>query len=107
MSEDEIFNNESNTDAVFGSENTEVDTYDDLNFEEALENFLPTPQNTDKVKKRLPDWLIAMLTSVATCIVILVLYTVFIVPQFRPTAVISYSGEKKMIRIRKLNPPAI
>lgn len=59
-------------------------------FERELENYLPTPQNTDKVKRPMPSWLVALIASSLTCVLFLAVYSVFIVPRLRPAAVISY-----------------
>ena len=69
----------------------------ELNFSEELENYLPTAENTDKVKKPFPVWFTSLITAFVTCFVILTAYTFIILPNIRPSAVISYtqSGEKK------------
>lgn len=59
-------------------------------FEEELENYLPTPENTDKIKKPLPVWVIPIISSLITCVVLFVLHSLFILPNMRPYAVISY-----------------
>lgn len=66
---------------------------DEPSFAEELENYLPTPENTDKIKKPCPPWLLSLITAFATCVVILTLYTLLILPNIRPSAVISYAGE--------------
>lgn len=69
---------------------TEYEVGKESEFEKELENYLPTPQNTDKVKKPLPQWAISVLASFVTCIFILTLYSLLIAPKIRPAAVISY-----------------
>lgn len=59
-------------------------------FEIELENYLPTPENTDKVKKPLPKWFIPALVSCITCIVLFIVHALLILPNMRPYAVISY-----------------
>lgn len=66
---------------------------DEPSFAEELENYLPTPENTDKIKKPCPPWLFSIIAASATCVVILTLYTLIILPHIKPSAVISYTGE--------------
>lgn len=61
-------------------------------FETELENYLPTPENTDKLKKPMPQWAYSVIASVVTCTILFVVYALAVVPSMRPTAVISYSG---------------
>lgn len=60
------------------------------NFAEELENYLPTPENTDKVKKPRPKWFVPFVTAFTTCFLMLLLYSVLIFPHMRPSATISY-----------------
>lgn len=64
-------------------------------FEKELENYLPTPENTDKLKKPVPHWVYSVVTSALTCTVLFVIYALAVVPSMRPTAVISYSGTEE------------
>ncbi len=59
-------------------------------FERELENYLPTEQNTDKIKKPLPQWVWSVAASAATCIILFAIYSAFVVPRLKPAAVISY-----------------
>ncbi|MBO5060540.1 MAG: trypsin-like peptidase domain-containing protein [Clostridia bacterium] len=59
-------------------------------FERELENYLPTPENTDKIKKPMPQWAISVIASVVTCMVMFLVYSIAVVPKLRPSAVISY-----------------
>lgn len=59
-------------------------------FERELENYLPTEQNTDKLKKPMPQWVWSVAASAVTCIVLFTIYSVCIMPNLRPAAVISY-----------------
>ncbi len=59
-------------------------------FSEELEKYLPTPENTDKIKKPYPAWLISSITALCTCIVVLLVYSLLIFPHIKPSAVISY-----------------
>lgn len=61
-----------------------------LDFSEELEKYLPTPDNTDKVKKPRPKWFVSFITAFATCFLTLLLYTVLIFPHIKPSATISY-----------------
>lgn len=61
-------------------------------FEAELENYLPTPENTDKLKKPVPHWIYSVVTSALTCTVLFGIYALAVVPHMRPTAVISYTG---------------
>lgn len=60
-------------------------------FETELENYLPTPENTDKVKAPTPSWILSLVVSFLVCIVMLSAYTFMILPGMHPRAVISYS----------------
>lgn len=60
-------------------------------FEAELENYLPTLENTDKIKKPTPGWVFSVLSSALICIVMMIIYTYTILPHMRPHAVISYS----------------
>ncbi|MCR4692324.1 MAG: S1C family serine protease [Firmicutes bacterium] len=64
---------------------------DELSFSEQLENYLPTYENTDKVKKPFPVWFTSLITAFVTCFIILMAYTFIILPHIRPSAVISYT----------------
>lgn len=59
-------------------------------FEQELENYLPTAENTDKIKKPMPQWVLSVIASCVTCILFLTFYSFLIAPKLRPTAVISY-----------------
>ncbi len=59
-------------------------------FERELENYLPTPENTDKLKKKTPQWLFSAGVSTAVCIVLFLIYSLTVLPYLRPSAVISY-----------------
>ncbi|MCR4718588.1 MAG: S1C family serine protease [Firmicutes bacterium] len=79
----------------FDYENTKNEE-EELSFAEELENYPPTPENTDKIKKPFPMWFNSALTAFITCFVILTAYTFIVLPNIRPSAVISYSkGEEK------------
>lgn len=80
----------------FDYENTKEEiTEEEPSFSDELENYLPTPENTDKVKKPFPIWFTSILTAFITCFVILTAYTFIVLPNIRPSAVISYSkGEE-------------
>ncbi|MBR4720349.1 MAG: trypsin-like peptidase domain-containing protein [Clostridia bacterium] len=65
---------------------------DEPSFAEELENYLPTPENTDKIKKPYPAWLISAVTAFAVCVAVLTLYSLLIFPHIKPSAVISYSS---------------
>ncbi len=69
---------------------SESEIYEKSEFEEELENYLPTPENTDKVKKPVQPWVISVIASFVTCIFVLTFYSIFIAPRLRPSAVISY-----------------
>lgn len=60
-------------------------------FETELENYLPTPDNTDKVRKPLPGWFWSFAVSALTCFVLFSIYTALVLPNSRPQTVISYS----------------
>lgn len=64
-------------------------------FERELENYLPTVENTTKVKQPVPEWVKSAIASCGVCIVFLLVYSAFIMPNLRPRAVISYSGNEK------------
>lgn len=59
-------------------------------FSEELEKYLPTAENTDKIKKPYPVWLISLITSFVTCFLVLLIYSLLIFPHIKPSAVISY-----------------
>jgi len=61
-------------------------------FERELENYLPTPENTTKVKQPVPGWVVSVIASCGVCILFLLVYSVLVMPNLRPRAVISYSG---------------
>lgn len=65
---------------------------DEPSFAEELENYLPTPENTDKIKKPYPAWLISAVTAFAVCVAVLTIYSLLIFPHIKPSAVISYAG---------------
>ena len=70
---------------------TEAET-EELSFAEELENYLPTSENTDKIRKPFPVWLTAAISSFVTCLVVLIIYSSVIFPHIKPSAVISYVG---------------
>lgn len=72
------------------SENTHGGNTED--FASMLENYLPTPENTDKLKKPVPQWLKTVAVSFGTCAVMLLIYSLLIVPRIKPSAVISYNS---------------
>ena len=61
-------------------------------FERELENYLPTAENTTKVKQPVPSWVISMIASCSVCIAFLLVYSLVVMPNLRPRAVISYTG---------------
>ncbi len=63
---------------------------EDIEFEKELENYLPTKENTDKIKKPLPQWLVSVFASVVTCTVLFAVYSGVVLPRMKPAAVISY-----------------
>ncbi len=89
-------NEEKNTETTFDIEEAEKILQEgeeltaESEFEKELDNYLPTTENTDKVKKPLPQWLISAFASALTCIVLFVLYSGIVVPKIKPSAVISY-----------------
>ena len=64
-------------------------------FERELENYLPTAENTTKVRQPIPAWVYSVIASAVTCILILTVYSAIVMPNLRPRAVISYSGAEK------------
>lgn len=74
--------------------NTEAEDFfggdGDVSFADELENYLPTPENTDKIKKPFPSWCVALITAFTTCLAMLFIYTLLILPNIKPSAVISY-----------------
>ena len=78
------------TDLKEGTEKTTIHN-DKSEFETELENYLPTPENTDKLKKPVPTWVYSGLMSALVCVVILTIYSFFVIPNIKPSAVISYS----------------
>lgn len=61
-------------------------------FERELENYLPTSENTTKVKQPLPGWAKSAISSAVVCGLMLTVYSALVMPNLRPRAVISYSG---------------
>lgn len=61
-------------------------------FAEELENYLPTPENTDKIRRPMPEWIISVIASFLTCVILLTIYSVIILPNLRPRTVISYTN---------------
>ncbi len=108
MSDENIFNNISEDseiitdsssiiDEVDVSENsaknsgyTQEENSDASEFSRELENYLPTPQNTDKLKKPTPQWVYSAIASAAVCVIMLAVYSVAVMPNIKPSAVISY-----------------
>lgn len=80
------------TDTTENSENTSEDsTYcSECDFASELENYLPTPENTDKIKKPVPQWVFSAGISAAVCTLLFGIYSVTITPHLKPSAVISY-----------------
>ncbi len=67
-------------------------TDDAENFAEMLEDYLPTPENTDKLKKPTPQWFKTAAVAFGTCAAMLLIYSFLIVPHIKPSAVISYNN---------------
>lgn len=63
-------------------------------FERELENYLPTAENTTKVKQPMPEWVKSAIASGVVCVVLLVIYSLLVMPSLRPRAIISYSGSE-------------
>ena len=63
---------------------------DDCDFASELENYLPTDENTDKLKKPVPSWLKTAAVSAAVSILLFGIYSLTVIPHIKPTAVISY-----------------
>ena len=63
-------------------------------FERELENYLPTPENTTKVKQPTPSWVFSAIASAVVCAAFLVVYSILIMPNLRPRTVISYSSNQ-------------
>lgn len=59
-------------------------------FEKELENYLPTLENTDKIRRPVPQWVWSIVASLFTCLVLFAIYSVIVIPHLRPAAVISY-----------------
>ena len=82
---------DSTADAVSDEESDS--THDDAeDFASMLEDYLPTPENTDKLKKPIPKWIKTAAVSFGTCAVMLLIYSLLIVPRIKPSAVISYNN---------------
>lgn len=64
-------------------------------FERELENYLPTPENTDKLKKKMPSWLMCVLTSAGTTLVLFGVMAVIFFPNVKPSAMINYVEKYK------------
>ena len=64
-------------------------------FERELENYLPTFENTDKLKKKLPAWGLCTITSAIVCLVMMGIFMAFIMPYIRPGVVINYVEKYK------------
>ena len=76
------------------AEDAEPEAYEPSEFERELENYLPTAENTTKVKQPLPGWVVSAIASALVCVFILSVYSVLIMPLLRPRTIITYSGEK-------------
>ncbi|MBE7016439.1 MAG: PDZ domain-containing protein [Ruminococcaceae bacterium] len=63
-------------------------------FERELENYLPTADNTTKVKQPAPSWVFSAIASAVVCVAFLVVYSILIMPNLRPRTVISYSNNQ-------------
>lgn len=89
----EEYNIEKNSpeDTIETAENQEISE-----FEIELENYLPTPENTDKVKKPTPHWVLSLVASFVVCVVVLCAYSFLILPKIYPRAVITYSQGTSM-----------
>lgn len=74
--------------AAEGDDTAEDD--DPTDFAAELENYLPTPENTDKLKKPFPSWLAGAIAALVTCALVLTAYTFLVFPSINPPAVISY-----------------
>ncbi len=64
-------------------------------FERELPNYLPTPENTDKLRKKMPAWLISVITSAVTAIVLFAVMAMILFPNLKPAAVINYVEKYK------------
>jgi len=87
---------------VIDSENRPLDNEkeinDDVDFAEELEHYLPTKDNTDKVKKvHFSPLFLSILFSTLTCIIICTVYSMVVLPNITPKTVISYTGENSAV----------
>ncbi|MBR4173539.1 MAG: hypothetical protein IKR46_04120, partial [Clostridia bacterium] len=73
ISEDEQASSEEFADDIIPYEDETEDT--GPSFADELENYLPTPENTDKIKKPYPAWLISAVTAFAVCVAVLTIYS--------------------------------
>ena len=62
-------------------------------FEKEWENYLPTPENTTKVRQPLPGWVVSVIASCVVSVALLAVYSAIVMPNLRPRTVISYAGE--------------
>ncbi|MDD6736292.1 MAG: trypsin-like peptidase domain-containing protein [Clostridiales bacterium] len=72
-------------------------------FASQLENYLPTPENTDKLRKTFPSWIPNAAVSLGVCAVVLLIYSLAIVPHIKPAAVISYNNSASDSKEEKLS----
>lgn len=73
-----------------GQSAAEDNTYNECDFAAELENYLPTPENTDKLKKPLPSWVMPAAVSAGVCTLLFGIFSLAVTPHIRPAAVISY-----------------
>lgn len=90
MFQDENYTSENTYDIE--ENRTDSITENSESFAAMLEDYLPTPENTDKLKKPAPQWLKPAAVSFAICAVTLFLYSVIVIPHIKPAAVISYNN---------------
>lgn len=67
-----------------------ADKTNECDFASELENYLPTPENTDKLKKPIPSWVMPAAVSAGVCTILFGIFSLAITPHIRPAAVISY-----------------
>lgn len=88
--QDEIIIEDDQESVIIEEENREPSE-----FEAELENYLPTPENTTKVKQPTPGWVYSAIASCVVCIAFMFVHTFIVLPTLRPKAIISYSGDGK------------
>lgn len=87
---DEVFSAKVIEENAGKSDFFEEKTNEKSEFERELENYLPTPENTDKIKPKTKDWIKPAAVSAITSLIILIIYSAAVLPNIKPTAVISY-----------------